>query len=212
MTKKHVLLGLLAVVVVAVVVVTALGRNRGDDGLAVEVAAVDRSTVVQTVTATGKIQPMVQVNISADVSAKITRLGVDEGDWVEKGTLLVELDRERYVAEVESQEANLSAAQAQANLARENMVKAQKDYERSRQLYDRSLESQAALDAVYASARSRRRATSRPGTRLSRPRPRCARPGTRCPRPPSTRRWPERSRCSTRRSARSPSGHSSRRT
>jgi len=118
----------------------------------VEVAAVDRSTVVQTVTATGKIQPMVQVNISADVSAKITRLGVDEGDWVEKGTLLVELDRERYVAEVESQEANLSAAQAQANLARENMVKAQKDYERSRQLFDRNLESQAALDTMYASA------------------------------------------------------------
>ena len=152
MTKKHVLLGLLAVAVVAVVVVTALGRNRGDDGLAVEVAAVDRSTVVQTVTATGKIQPMVQVNISADVSAKITRLGVDEGDWVEKGTLLVELDRERYVAEVESQEANLSAAQAQANLARENMVKAQKDYERSRQLFDSSLESQASLDTMYASA------------------------------------------------------------
>jgi HlyD family secretion protein len=152
MTKKHVLLGLLAVAIVAVVVVTALGRNRGDDGLAVEVAAVDRSTVVQTVTATGKIQPMVQVNISADVSAKITRLGVDEGDWVEKGTLLVELDRERYVAEVESQQANLSAAQAQANLVRENMIKAEKDYERSRQLFDRSLESQAALDSMYATA------------------------------------------------------------
>ncbi len=152
MTKKRVLLGLLAVVVVAVVVVTALGRGRGDDGLPVEVAAVDRSTVVQTVTATGKIQPMVQVNISADVSAKIIRLGVDEGDWVEKGALLVELDRERYLAEVESQEANLSAAQAQANLARENMVKAEKDFERSRQLFDRSLESQAALDTMYASA------------------------------------------------------------
>ena len=152
MTKKRVLLGLVVVVVVGVVVVTALGRNRGADGLPVEVAAVGRSTVVQTVTATGKIQPMVQVNISADVSAKITRLGVDEGDWVEKGTLLVELDRERYVAEVESQEANLSAAQAQANLARENMVKAQKDYERSRQLFDRNLESQASLDTMYASA------------------------------------------------------------
>jgi HlyD family secretion protein len=152
MTKKHILLGLLAVVVVAVVGVTALGRGRGDDELPVEVAAVDRSTVVQTVTATGKIQPMVQVNISADVSAKIIRLGVDEGDWVEKGALLVELDRERYLAEVESQEANLSAAQAQANLARENMVKAEKDFERSRQLFDRSLESQAALDTMYASA------------------------------------------------------------
>lgn len=152
MTKKRVLLGLLALVVVAVVVVTAMGRSRGEEGVAVEVAGVARSTVVQTVNATGKIQPMVQVNISADVSAKITRLGVDEGDWVEKGTFLVELDRERYVAEVESQEANVSAAQAQANLARENMIKAQKDYERSVQLFEKNLESQAVLDTVYAQA------------------------------------------------------------
>ncbi len=152
MTKKRVLLGLLAVVVVAVVVLTAMGRSRGDEGVPVEVAGVARGTVVQTVNATGKIQPMVQVNISADVSAKITRLGVDEGDWVEKGTFLVELDRERYVAQVESQEASLSATLAQANLARENMIKAEKDYERSRQLFEKNLESQAMLDTVYAQA------------------------------------------------------------
>ena len=152
MTKKRVLLGLLAVVVVAVVVLTAMGRSRGEEGVPVEVAGVARSTVVQTVNATGKIQPMVQVNISADVSAKITRLGVDEGDWVEKGTFLVELDRERYVAQVESQEASVSAALAQANLARENMIKAEKDYERSQQLFEKNLESQAMLDTVYAQA------------------------------------------------------------
>ena len=92
------------------------------------------------------------MNISADVSAKITRLGVDEGDWVEKGTFLVELDRERYVAQVESQEASLSATLAQANLARENMIKAEKNYERSRQLFEKNLESQAMLDTVYAQA------------------------------------------------------------
>ena len=112
MTKKRVLLGLLAVVVVGVVVVTALGRNGGEEGVPVETAGVGRSTVIQTVNSTGKIQPMVQVNISADVSAKITQLAVDEGDWVEKGALLVQLDREQYVASVESAEANLSAAQA----------------------------------------------------------------------------------------------------
>ena len=67
--------------------------------------------------------------VPADVSAKITRMTVEEGQWVEKGTLLLELDRERYVAAVESSEANLSAAQAQVNLARENMVKAEKDYD-----------------------------------------------------------------------------------
>jgi HlyD family secretion protein len=107
---------------------------------------------VQTVTATGKIQPMIQVNISADVSAKITRLEVEEGEWIEQGTLLVELDRERYLAAVESAQANLRAAQANANLARENMVKAEKDYDRTRELFDRNLESQAVLDTVYAAA------------------------------------------------------------
>ena len=95
---------------------------------------------------------MTQVNISADVSAKITRLEVKEGEWVEEGTLLLELDRERYLAAVESAEANLSAAQANANLARENMVKAEKDHERTKELFDRNLESQAVLDTVYAAA------------------------------------------------------------
>jgi HlyD family secretion protein len=152
MTKKRVILGLLVVILVVVVVAVSLGRNKREVGLEVQVEPVARHRVVQTVTATGKIQPMIQVNISADVSAKITRLGVEEGDWIEKGTLLVELDRETYEAAVESAEANLRAAQAQTNLARENMVKAQKDYERSTQLFDKNLESQAMLDSMYAAA------------------------------------------------------------
>jgi HlyD family secretion protein len=153
MTKKRRwLIGLGAVVVVAIIAFASLGRNGGDKGIAVEVEPVGKRTVIQTVTATGKIQPMIQVNISADVSAKITKLGVEEGDWVEKGTLLVELDRERYAAAVDSAEANLRAGQAEANLARENMIKAEKDYERTRQLFDKNLESQSVLDTVYAAA------------------------------------------------------------
>ncbi len=131
---------------------TMATRNGGIEGVEVEIEAVGLRQVVQTVTATGKVQPMIQVNISADVSAKIIRLEVEEGEWIEQGTLLVELDRERYLAAVESAQANLSAAQANANLARENMIKAEKDYERTRELFDRKLESQAVLDTVYAAA------------------------------------------------------------
>jgi HlyD family secretion protein len=153
MTKKRRwLIGLGAVVVVAIIAFASLGRNGGDKGIAVEVEPVGKRTVIQTVTATGKIQPMIQVNISADVSAKITKLGVEEGDWVEKGTFLVELDRERYAAAVDSAEANLRAGQAQANLARENMIKAEKDYERTQQLFEKNLESQSVLDTMYAAA------------------------------------------------------------
>jgi HlyD family secretion protein len=150
--KKLLLIGLPIVLVVLIAAVTLGTRSRGAEGIEVEVEPIGRRQVVQTVTATGKIQPMVQVNISADVSAKITRLGVEEGDWVEQGALLVELDRERYLAAVESAEANLSAAQANANLARENMVKAEKDFVRTKELFDRKLESQAVLDTIYAAA------------------------------------------------------------
>jgi HlyD family secretion protein len=150
--KKALVIGLPIVAVVVIAGVTLASRNRGVEGIEVEIEPVARRQVVQTVTATGKIQPMIQVNISADVSAKITRLEVQEGQWVEQGTLLVELDRERYLAAVASAEANLSAAQANANLARENMIKTEKDYDRTKELFERNLESQSVLDSMYAAA------------------------------------------------------------
>jgi HlyD family secretion protein len=116
----------------------------------VQVAPVERHKIVQTVTATGRIQPVTQVNISADVSAKIIQLPVKLGDWVEKGQLLVALDRERYQAEVESAEANLRSTQAQSVLTQQNVEKTGKDFERANQLFDQHLTSQAELDAARA--------------------------------------------------------------
>jgi HlyD family secretion protein len=113
MNKKYLLIGggaLLAVAAVAAIVVS----TRGDELEEVQTATVERQKIVQKVNATGRIQPKDQVKISADVSAKITRLGVEEGDWVDEGQFLVELDRERYLAQVESAEANVRSAQAEA--------------------------------------------------------------------------------------------------
>jgi len=152
MRKRPVILTVVGIAVIAAIVIGFSLKNRASDELTVEIEPVARRTVTQTVNATGKIQPVTQVNISADVSAKITSLSVEEGDWVEKGQLLVELDRERYVAALESSEANLRVAQANVVLARENMIKAQKDHERTSQLFEKNLESQATLDTTYAGA------------------------------------------------------------
>jgi HlyD family secretion protein len=73
-----------------------------------------------------------------------------EGQWVEKGAFLVGLDRERYVAAVESAEANVSSAQANATLVRENMNRAQKEFARSKELLASGLESQADFDTKQA--------------------------------------------------------------
>jgi HlyD family secretion protein len=137
----------MAVLAVVSVVAIIAARGREAKGLEVQTAKVSRQEIVQKVSATGRIQPKTQIKISADVSAKIKKLGVVEGQWVEKGALLVELDRERYLAAVESAEANVRSAQANATLVRQNLDRAQKEFERSKELLAKQLESQSEFDA-----------------------------------------------------------------
>ena len=106
MTKKRIFIfGGLLIVVVVVVAAFSMNGN-GEEGISVKTETVERQKIVETVSATGNVQPETQVKISADVAAKITRLEVEEGDWVEKGQFLVQLDREKFLAAVESAEAS----------------------------------------------------------------------------------------------------------
>ena len=149
MRKKPLLIGGAIVVVVAVTGGLSMRRG-GDVSLEVQTAKVTREKIVQKVSATGKIQPKTQVKISADVSAKIMRLAVAEGQWVEMGTFLVQLDRERYLAAVESAEANVRAAKANATLVSENLEQAEKELKRSRELVAQNMESQSVFDGKEA--------------------------------------------------------------
>ena len=148
--KQKFVWGAAGAIVVIVVASLMAVRGGGDDLVEVETAVIARETIVQTVNATGRIQPKTQVRISADVSSKIMALHVDEGDWVEAGTLLVELDRERFEAAVESAEANVRSAQANAKLVQQNRNKTEKDYARAQDLVRRNLESQSTLDSLEA--------------------------------------------------------------
>jgi HlyD family secretion protein len=148
--KKRILWIGAAVVIVGGVVGAMALRGRGDKTMEVQTAKVARQKIVQKVSATGKIQPKTQVKISADVSAKIKRLAVVEGQWVTKGAFLAELDRERYVAAVENNQAAVSSAQANASLVRQNMDRAEKEFARSKEMLARALESQADFDSKQA--------------------------------------------------------------
>ena len=149
MKKKPIIIGAAILVVIAAVGLIAL-RSRGDKALTVQTAKAGRHRIVQRVSATGKIRPKTSVDISADVSAKILKLPVVEGQWVEKGAFLAGLDRDRYVAAVESAVANVSAVQANAALVRENMNRTQREYARSKELLGQGLESQSAFDSKQA--------------------------------------------------------------
>src|SRR5262245_28690594 len=146
MKRRTVWIGIAAIVMAIAVALLISARGRDSKGLEVQTAKVSREEIVQKVNATGRIEPKTQVKISADVSAKIKRLGVVEGQWVEKGTLLVELDRERYLAAVESAEANVRSAEANATLVAQNLDRAQKEFARSKEMMTRGLESQSDYD------------------------------------------------------------------
>jgi len=149
-TKKRIIIIGIPLLIILVVLVSLSMNGNANDKISVNTAMVEKQRIVETVTATGRIQPKTQVKISADVAAKITRLKIKEGDWVEKRQFLVQLDRERFLASVESAEANMRAIKANSNLVKENMLKTEKDYLRTKELFDKNLESQATLDQVYA--------------------------------------------------------------
>jgi len=88
MNKKRLLFIGLPIVLVLVIIVSVAMDGNGNDGISVQTEKVKSDRIVQTVTATGRIQPKTQVKISADVAAKIIGLHVKEGDWVEENQLL----------------------------------------------------------------------------------------------------------------------------
>jgi HlyD family secretion protein len=89
---------------------------------------------VSTVTASGQIEPTRKVDISADITGRIIELPVEEGDWVERGDLLVRIDPSEYEANVARAQAGLSSAEASALQARANRDQAERALERSRRL------------------------------------------------------------------------------
>ncbi len=142
--KKKLILGGVIVVVIALIAVNLLKKEKGHK---VNTRLVERGSVQQEVTGSGQIKPARQIKISAHVAGKIIAIHAAEGDTVQEGQLLAELDPNQYVAEVERAESHLQSAQA-------NEKKAKSDLTRSRELYERNLISQAEFEATQASYES----------------------------------------------------------
>ena len=140
--KKKVIIGLAIALVVVIIVVLNLTRS-AEKALPIQAEKVKLGKITSTVSAAGKIQPETEVDISANVSGKIVRLGIKEGDAVEQGQFLIQLDRNRYQALVDQAQAQLASAKAR-------LVEAEAEYRRVKQLYDASLASEADLEAIKA--------------------------------------------------------------
>jgi HlyD family secretion protein len=105
--------------------------RRGEKATEVRIEAVDSRDLVASVTASGQVQPRTKVDVAADISGRIVRLAVKEGQMVRRGDFLLQIDPEQYEAAVQRAEAGLSSAKAQAAQARANFLQARRNYERN---------------------------------------------------------------------------------
>ncbi len=109
-----------------------------------------KSDIIETVSASGKIQPEIQVKVSSDVSGEIVEVLVKEGDSVVKGQLLVKIRPDNLVASVQNAQANVSSrsanlyqTQAEFSQRQSEAGRLKVEYDRAKQLYDQKVTSDA---------------------------------------------------------------------
>ena len=152
--KNNKILKILLPVVIVLILFAVVGKKAGWFGkaLTVKVAVenAEKRTIVETITANGKIQPEKEVKISPDVSGEIVELTIKEGDHVEKGQLLLRIKPDNYISQRDRSLAEISSAQARRAQAEAQFIQAELSFNRSKQLYDQQTISKSEFEQAEA--------------------------------------------------------------
>ena len=154
MSKKTIyyIIGAVIVVIIAVLVLSKMGIiGNKEEGLEVEVAKVEPITIIETVSATGKIQPEIEVKISSEVSGEIIELPVKEGQIVKKGDLLVKINPDLYTSSLNRTVAGLSGTKAGLTQADAQLKEAKSNYDRNKKLFDKGIISRSEWEKIASS-------------------------------------------------------------
>ncbi len=153
MSKKtiYILVGAAVAIIGLLIVLSKSGViGNKDKGTSVEIANVNTLTIVETVSATGKIQPEIEVKISSEVSGEIIALNVIEGQVVKKGDLLVKINPDLYTSGYNRTVSNLSGTKANLSQADASFKEAKANYDRNKTLFDKGIISKADWDKSVA--------------------------------------------------------------
>ena len=120
--------GVLLVIVAIGGLTAAKGKNKAVE---VRTELVQQRDLVASVTASGQVRPRTKVDLSSDITGKIVRLAVKEGQMVTQGQFLLQIDPQQAEAAVQRVEAALASSRAQMAQAQANLIQAQKSYERT---------------------------------------------------------------------------------
>ena len=153
MSKKKIFI-ILGVILVLVVVLV-MGKKAGWFGNSanvkeVEVAEIQPINITETVSATGKIQPEVEVKLSSEVSGEIIELPIVEGQTVEKGDLLVRVNPDLYQSSVQRARASYSNSKANFSQTQASLKQAEANYNRNKTLFEKGVISKAEWDGIVS--------------------------------------------------------------
>jgi HlyD family secretion protein len=136
-SKKRTWIIIGSVAIVAIIILVAVLKGKRNEGTRIATEKVAKRTIIQTVSANGKIQPEKDIKISPYISGEVVELYVKEGDEVKTGDLLAKIDPEIYISAYDQSVASLNTQEANAANARARLAQAKATFENSKLTYDR---------------------------------------------------------------------------
>ena len=145
--KKLFIFGALGLMLIIIVVLVVTSSDK-EEIISVQTEKVEKRTVTQVVSATGKIFPEYQVELRPEVTGEIVELPVKEGDIVDKGHLLIRIKPEQYTAQRNRAAASLESSRAMLKVREAGLEKVKSDYKRVQGLFDKELASEQELETA----------------------------------------------------------------
>lgn len=159
--KRNNILRLTLIILAVLIIFVIVGRNAGwigeEPATKITVEAAEKRSIVEIVTANGKVQPVTEAKIAPDVSGEIVQILVKEGDFVQRGDLLVRINPEIYEsaldrieASLNTSRANLANARARKSQADAQFINAKASFERNQRLFNQDAISESEFDSARA--------------------------------------------------------------
>lgn len=146
--KKFIWFAVIATALIVLLIYTGVRKNA--KGITVEIMEISKKTITEVIPANGKIQPVVEVKISPDVSGEIVQLDFEEGDEIKKGELILKIKQDVYISIRDRAEASLNSVKAQLSQQKAQFIQTEQEYSRNKKLYDQNAISESEYEASYA--------------------------------------------------------------